>query len=185
MAIYCAVFLLGFTLAPPGWQRQTSQPWRAAAPQMQAFDISNIPKDQKDAILAAYEAQEKAAEEARVAEGLEAWKQLEEGLPALPSSAAPVLTLYRDTNGWCPFCERVWVQLNAKGIPYREELINLQDKPDWYKKVCPCLLRDLRVPFLLFAHVALLRCRTRWCRRRSYRLSNSMTTSPLCGRAPT
>ena len=27
---------------------------------------------------------------------------------------APALTLYRDTNGWCPFCERVWVALEAK-----------------------------------------------------------------------
>ncbi|KAH8069298.1 glutathione transferase [Aureococcus anophagefferens] len=30
---------------------------------------------------------------------------------------APALTLYRDTNGWCPFCERVWVALEKKGIP--------------------------------------------------------------------
>ena len=29
----------------------------------------------------------------------------------------PVLTLYRDTNGWCPFCERVWIGLEKKGIP--------------------------------------------------------------------
>ena len=40
----------------------------------------------------------------------------------------PVLTLYRDTNGWCPFCERVWIGLEKKGIPYDEKLINLQDK---------------------------------------------------------
>ena len=28
-----------------------------------------------------------------------------------------MLTLYRDTNGWCPFCERVWIGLEKKGIP--------------------------------------------------------------------
>ena len=29
----------------------------------------------------------------------------------------PVLTLYRDTNGWSPFCESVWIGLEKKGIP--------------------------------------------------------------------
>ncbi|KAH8094080.1 glutathione transferase [Aureococcus anophagefferens] len=53
---------------------------------------------------------------------------------------APALTLYRDTNGWCPFCERVWVALEKKGIPYDEVLINLQDKPDWYKEIVPTTL---------------------------------------------
>lgn len=48
--------------------------------------------------------------------------------------------MYRDTNGWCPFCERVWVAVRAKGIPYRERLINLQDKPDWYKELVPTTL---------------------------------------------
>ena len=41
----------------------------------------------------------------------------------------PVLTLYRDTNGWCPFCERVWVCIRAKNLPYQERLISLFDKP--------------------------------------------------------
>ncbi|EJK74264.1 hypothetical protein THAOC_04066, partial [Thalassiosira oceanica] len=45
----------------------------------------------------------------------------------------PLVTLFRDTNGWCPFCERVWVLLRAKGIPYDEQLVSLQNKPDWYK----------------------------------------------------
>ncbi len=53
---------------------------------------------------------------------------------------APALTLYRDTNGWCPFCERVWVALEKKGIPYDEVLIDLQDKPDWYKEIVPTTL---------------------------------------------
>jgi len=52
----------------------------------------------------------------------------------------PQLTLYRDTNGWCPFCERVWVAVRAKGIPYRERLISLQDKPEWYKELVPTTL---------------------------------------------
>ena len=40
--------------------------------------------------------------------------------------------LIRDTNGWCPFCERVWVAIRAKGIPYQETTVSLQNKPEWY-----------------------------------------------------
>ena len=58
----------------------------------------------------------------------------------------PQVTLYRDTNGWCPFCERVWVALRAKNISYQEQLINLRDKPDWYKQLVPTTL----VPAVVF-----------------------------------
>ena len=58
----------------------------------------------------------------------------------------PVLTFYRDTNGWCPFCERVWVCIRAKNLPYQERLISLQNKPDWYKEMVP----TTQVPALLF-----------------------------------
>lgn len=42
------------------------------------------------------------------------------------------ININRDTNGWCPFCERVWVAIRAKGIPYQETLVPLQNKPEWY-----------------------------------------------------
>ena len=58
----------------------------------------------------------------------------------------PVLTLYRDTNGWCPFCERVWVCIRAKDLPYQERLISLFDKPEWYKEMVP----TTQVPAVLF-----------------------------------
>lgn len=58
----------------------------------------------------------------------------------MASGEAPALTLYRDTNGWCPFCERVWIALREKGIPYDEVLINLYDKPQWYKDMVPTAL---------------------------------------------
>ena len=61
-------------------------------------------------------------------------------------SPKPLVTLYRDTNGWCPFCERIWVVLRAKGISYEEQLISLQNKPDWYKALVPTSL----VPAVLF-----------------------------------
>jgi len=57
-----------------------------------------------------------------------------------------LLTLFRDTNAWCPFCERVWVALRVKGIPYKEQLVSLQNKPEWYKAMVPTTL----VPAVLF-----------------------------------
>eukprot|EP00535_Pseudo-nitzschia_heimii_P005576 CAMPEP_0197191332 /NCGR_PEP_ID=MMETSP1423-20130617/23196_1 /TAXON_ID=476441 /ORGANISM="Pseudo-nitzschia heimii, Strain UNC1101" /LENGTH=492 /DNA_ID=CAMNT_0042643939 /DNA_START=34 /DNA_END=1513 /DNA_ORIENTATION=+ len=72
--------------------------------------------------------------------------ELEELRKSLGEEEKPVLTLYRDTNGWCPFCERVWVAIRAKGLPYEETLINLQNKPEWYKQMVPTNL----VPAVLF-----------------------------------
>ncbi|NEO56547.1 MAG: glutathione S-transferase [Okeania sp. SIO3B5] len=53
-----------------------------------------------------------------------------------PGEKSSVL-LYRDTNAWCPFCERVWLALEEKQIPFEVELINLKDKPQWYKDMVP------------------------------------------------
>lgn len=49
----------------------------------------------------------------------------------------PSVLLYRDNNAWCPFCERVWFALEEKQIPFEVELINLADKPQWYKDMVP------------------------------------------------
>jgi glutathione S-transferase len=38
---------------------------------------------------------------------------------------------FRDTNGWCPFCQRVWLALEEKGLDYDSVLIDLYDKPEW------------------------------------------------------
>eukprot|EP00747_Dinoflagellata_sp_TGD_P167387 gnl/TRDRNA2_/TRDRNA2_191727_c0_seq1.p1 gnl/TRDRNA2_/TRDRNA2_191727_c0~~gnl/TRDRNA2_/TRDRNA2_191727_c0_seq1.p1 ORF type:complete len:555 (-),score=111.14 gnl/TRDRNA2_/TRDRNA2_191727_c0_seq1:29-1453(-) len=68
------------------------------------------------------------------------WGELEKLLPASAPGDKPVLTLYRDNNGWCPFCERIMVALREKGIPYEESLINLRDKPKWYTDMVPTKL---------------------------------------------
>ncbi|BAY99727.1 glutathione S-transferase-like protein [Tolypothrix tenuis PCC 7101] len=56
-----------------------------------------------------------------------------------PDTKAPVL-LYRDTNSWCPFCERVWFALEEKEIPFETEFIDLSNKPKWYTDLVPTTL---------------------------------------------
>lgn len=48
----------------------------------------------------------------------------------------PVL-LYKDTNSWCPYCERVMFALEEKEIPYQVEFIDLSSKPQWYLDIVP------------------------------------------------
>ena len=48
----------------------------------------------------------------------------------------PVL-LYKDTNSWCPYCERVVFALEEKEIPYQVEFIDLKSKPQWYLDIVP------------------------------------------------
>uniref|UniRef100_A0A7S4KL82 GST N-terminal domain-containing protein n=1 Tax=Guillardia theta TaxID=55529 RepID=A0A7S4KL82_GUITH len=45
------------------------------------------------------------------------------------------VVLYRDSAAWCPYCQKVWLLLEEKKIPYKIELINMRsygDKPDWF-----------------------------------------------------
>jgi len=68
-----------------------------------------------------------------------AGRVVEESVASSPSRASksqPVI-LYRDTNAWCPFCERVWLSLLEKDIKFEQYLIDLFDKPEWYKELVP------------------------------------------------
>ncbi len=58
-------------------------------------------------------------------------------LHKLPPETPPPVLLYRDTNSWCPFCERVWFALEEKEIPFVTEFIDLNDKPKWYTDLVP------------------------------------------------
>jgi glutathione S-transferase len=50
------------------------------------------------------------------------------------------VTLYRDNHAWCPYCQKVWLWLEEKQIPYRIEKVTMfcyGTKEDWYKKKVP------------------------------------------------
>jgi glutathione S-transferase len=61
-------------------------------------------------------------------------------LSKLAPGEKPIVLLYRDTNSWCPFCERVWFALEEKEIPFETEFIDLSNKPKWYTDLVPTTL---------------------------------------------
>lgn len=50
------------------------------------------------------------------------------------------VTFYRDSASWCPYCQKVWLTLEAKEIPYKVEKINMRcygDKPASFLRIQP------------------------------------------------
>ncbi|MEN9202819.1 MAG: glutathione S-transferase family protein [Thermostichus sp. DG_1_6_bins_120] len=50
------------------------------------------------------------------------------------------VTLYRDHHAWCPYCQKVWLWLEEKRIPYRIEKVTMfcyGQKESWYKRKVP------------------------------------------------
>ncbi|WP_013334533.1 glutathione S-transferase family protein [Gloeothece verrucosa] len=50
------------------------------------------------------------------------------------------VTLYRDNHAWCPYCQKVWLWLEEKQIPYRIKKITMfcyGQKETWYKRLVP------------------------------------------------
>lgn len=65
-------------------------------------------------------------------------------------STGPIrVKLYRDHAAWCPYCQKVWLQLEEKRIPYTIEKINMRcygDKPaSFLSKVPSGLLPVLEI----------------------------------------
>ncbi|XP_031486343.1 probable glutathione S-transferase DHAR1, cytosolic [Nymphaea colorata] len=42
-----------------------------------------------------------------------------------------------DVLGDCPFCHRVTLTLEEKGVPYSLKLVDLSNKPDWFLQISP------------------------------------------------
>lgn len=50
------------------------------------------------------------------------------------------ITLYRDHHAWCPYCQKVWLWLEEKQIPYRIAKVTMfcyGQKEAWYKRKVP------------------------------------------------
>lgn len=50
------------------------------------------------------------------------------------------VTLYRDNHAWCPYCQKVWLWLEEKQIPYRIKKVTMfcyGEKERWYKQKVP------------------------------------------------
>jgi glutathione S-transferase len=50
------------------------------------------------------------------------------------------VTLYRDHHAWCPYCQKVWLWLEERQIPYRVEKVTMfcyGEKEAWYKRLVP------------------------------------------------
>ncbi len=56
------------------------------------------------------------------------------------SESQAIVTLYRDNHAWCPYCQKVWIWLELKKIPYRIKKVTMRcygDKEKWYLRKVP------------------------------------------------
>merc|ERR1719433_282262 len=49
-------------------------------------------------------------------------------------------TFIKDHHAWCPYCQKVWLWLEERRVPYRVKKVTMfcyGEKEAWYKKICP------------------------------------------------
>eukprot|EP01063_Lacrimia_lanifica_P002951 TRINITY_DN1159_c1_g2_i1.p2 TRINITY_DN1159_c1_g2~~TRINITY_DN1159_c1_g2_i1.p2 ORF type:complete len:464 (+),score=133.29 TRINITY_DN1159_c1_g2_i1:51-1394(+) len=52
----------------------------------------------------------------------------------------PRVVLFRDNHAWCPYCQKIWLFLEEKQIPYEVQKVTMfcyGEKERWYKKIVP------------------------------------------------
>lgn len=57
-----------------------------------------------------------------------------------PEDYQPEVTLYRDASAWCPYCQRVWLYLEEKQLPYKIQTVPMScygDKPPSFLELSP------------------------------------------------
>lgn len=57
-----------------------------------------------------------------------------------PDGYKPEVTLYRDASSWCPYCQRVWLYLEEKQLPYEVQTVPMScygDKPSSFLELSP------------------------------------------------
>lgn len=50
------------------------------------------------------------------------------------------VVLYRDYHAWCPYCQKVWLWLEEKRVPYKVRKVTMfcyGTKEQWYKSIVP------------------------------------------------
>jgi len=58
----------------------------------------------------------------------------------LPAGQSPRVVLYRDKAAWCPYCEKVWLALEEKRVPYSISKVNMNcygSKPPAFLAIQP------------------------------------------------
>tara|TARA_Y100001968_G_C19352740_1_gene715557 strand:- start:47 stop:1300 length:1254 start_codon:yes stop_codon:yes gene_type:complete len=56
------------------------------------------------------------------------------------SESSVRVTLYRDHHAWCPYCQKIWLWLEWKRIPYRIKKVTMRcygKKENWYLRKVP------------------------------------------------
>jgi glutathione S-transferase len=56
------------------------------------------------------------------------------------ADATPRVTLYRDHHAWCPYCQKVWLWLEERRVPYRIRKVTMLcygEKEAWYQRLVP------------------------------------------------